>query len=67
MTAANDEVRYLIERHRLYGIGIGLIDAHLLASSLLTREAALWTRDRRLAAAAARLGVAFTPAAFKQA
>ena len=60
VTADNDEVRLLIERHRLHGIG--LIDAHLLAASLLTRDVALWTRDRRLAAAAARLGVAFMPA-----
>ncbi len=62
--AGNDEVRHLIERHRLYDIGIGFIDAHLLASSLLTRDAALWTRDRRLAAAATRLGVGFTPTTF---
>nr|MBW4036397.1 type II toxin-antitoxin system VapC family toxin [Pseudomonadota bacterium] len=40
------------------GIGIGYIDAHLLASTLLTPDAALWTRDRRLHAAAQRLGLA---------
>jgi predicted nucleic acid-binding protein len=51
------EVMDLVERHRLFGTGIGLIDAHLLASALLTPETRLWTRDRRLADAAERLGV----------
>lgn len=48
----------LIDRERLYGSGVGYVDAHLLASTLLTPQARLWTRDRRLAAAAERLGVA---------
>ena len=60
LTASDTEVLGLIERHSLasigIGIGIGYIDAHLLASTLLTPDAALWTRDRRLHAAAQRLG-----------
>ncbi len=59
--AAEDEVLDLIERHRLFGAGIGLVDAHLLASALLTPDAGLWTRDRRLREAAERLGVASEP------
>ena len=59
--AAEDEVLDLIERHRLFGAGIGLVDAHLLASALLTPDAGLWTRDRRLREAAERLGVAGEP------
>lgn len=58
MMAEEEEVFGLIERHRLFGTGIGYVDAHLLASALLTSETRLWTRDRRLHEAAARLGVA---------
>jgi predicted nucleic acid-binding protein len=56
--AKDEEVRELIERHRLFGIGLGYIDAHLLAATMLTPEALLWTRDRRLHDATVRLGVA---------
>ena len=59
--ATNDEVMTLIERHRLYGLGIGYVDAQLLAATQLTAEAALWTADRQLAAAAARLNCAIDP------
>jgi predicted nucleic acid-binding protein len=58
-TVATDlEVMSLIDRERLYGLGIGWVDAHLLAATRLTPEARLWTRDRRLAATAERLGLA---------
>jgi predicted nucleic acid-binding protein len=56
--AANQEVLRLIEGERLYGRGIGYIDAHLLAAVRLTTEARLWTRDRRLQTVAAELGLA---------
>jgi predicted nucleic acid-binding protein len=56
--AKDEEVRELVERHRLFGIGLGYIDAHLLAATMLTPEALFWTRDRRLHDAAVRLGVA---------
>jgi predicted nucleic acid-binding protein len=61
ISAQDAEVLDLVERHRLFGTGLGLVDAHLLASTLLTRDARLWTRDRRLQEAAARLGVAGAP------
>lgn len=61
-TVASDaEVLILIERQPLHGLGIGYVDAHLLASAMLTPDAALWTRDARLRDAATRLGLA-TPA-----
>lgn len=53
----DEEVMSMIERHRISGRGIGLVDAHLLASVLLTPEARLWTRDKRLRAVATELGV----------
>jgi predicted nucleic acid-binding protein len=42
------ELLALIERRELSGLGIGYVDAQLLAATMLTADAALWTRDRRL-------------------
>lgn len=50
-------VLQLIEAHQLYSRGLSYFDISLLASARLTPETALWTRDRRLAAAADELGV----------
>lgn len=38
-----------------------LVDVQLLAATLITSDAQLWTRDKRLAATAVRLGIAFDP------
>jgi hypothetical protein len=43
-----NEVRQMIEAHSLYSKGIGLTDAHLIASCLLTPGMQLWTRDGAL-------------------
>jgi hypothetical protein len=59
VTSATDaEALDLIERHRLYGQGLGYVDVHLLAATRLTPGAVLWTRDTRLNAAAERLDIA---------
>ncbi len=55
--ASDDEVMMLIEQEQLYGLGIGFVDAHLLAAARLTPGTLLWTRDRRLRQAATRLGL----------
>lgn len=55
-SARHSEVLHLVARHRLWGRGIGWVDAHLLASALLT-GCRLWTLDRRLDAAAGQLGL----------
>lgn len=60
MIARHDEVLRLIETEKLFGTGIGYVDAHLLASARITPELQLWTRDRRLLAVATRLGVAYS-------
>jgi predicted nucleic acid-binding protein len=52
----HEEVLSFIEARRLYGRGIGWVDAHLLASTLLT-GCALWTLDKPLRRAAAALNV----------
>jgi predicted nucleic acid-binding protein len=57
-TVANDdEVLAFIGRWKLFGVGIGYVDAHLLAAVRLTSGARLWARDKRLAAVADGLGL----------
>jgi predicted nucleic acid-binding protein len=55
------EVLALVERDKLYGLGCGLVDMGLLASTLITPAATLWTLDKRLADVAQRFGVAHNP------
>ncbi|HZY61190.1 MAG TPA: PIN domain-containing protein [Edaphobacter sp.] len=43
-----EEVRQMIETRSLYSRGIGLIDAHLIASIFLTPSTRLWTKDNAL-------------------
>jgi len=51
------EVRLMIESRRLYSMGIGLTDAHLIASVFINSPTLLWTRDKRLRKAAEGLGI----------
>ncbi|MDT7811253.1 MAG: hypothetical protein QOJ51_3122 [Acidobacteriaceae bacterium] len=51
------EVRRLIETHSLFQRGIGFVDAHLIASTLITPHTVLWSRDRRLQDVAGTLGL----------
>jgi len=60
--ATLSEVLALVEREKLYGLGCGLVDMCLLASTLITPAATLWTLDKRLADVAQRFGVAHNPA-----
>jgi predicted nucleic acid-binding protein len=55
-----EQIAILIERQKLYGSGLGFVDVSLLASALVTPDCEVWTRDRRLAEAATRLGVGFS-------
>ncbi|HEY0308167.1 MAG TPA: type II toxin-antitoxin system VapC family toxin [Acidobacteriaceae bacterium] len=55
--AALNEVRHMIEAHTLYSKGIGLTDAHLIASCLITPGTQLWTRDGAMKKVAAALGI----------
>ena len=56
------EVRHLIETRRLYTLGIGLVDAHLIASVFITPATVIWTTDKPLRKVAEALGVhASTP------
>jgi hypothetical protein len=51
------EVRRMIEARRLYSLGIGLTDAHLIASVFLNPSTLLWTKDKQLRKAAESLGI----------
>lgn len=56
--ASAGEVLDFIDREHLFGLGCGIVDMHLLASTLITQGARLWTLDKRLDMLAERFGVA---------
>lgn len=60
IVATTDEALALIDKEQLHDSGCGAIDIALLASTILTPGALLWTLDKNLNALASRLGVAFT-------
>ena len=55
--ATDAEALEFLERRRLMGRGLGWIDVHLLAAVSLSPGMRLWTKDGRLANAAAALGI----------
>jgi predicted nucleic acid-binding protein len=61
IAATDDEVLHFIDRHGLFGRGVGYVDAHLLAAARLTAGASVWTKDRRLHDVASGLGLSFAP------
>jgi predicted nucleic acid-binding protein len=56
--ATDEQLLHFIDSRTLFGLGIGYVDAHLLAAVRLTAGAKLWTRNRRLQAVVTRLGLA---------
>jgi predicted nucleic acid-binding protein len=54
--ASHAEVLQLIDERRLWGRGLGWVDANLLASALLS-HCGFWTLDKKLAEAAVELGL----------
>jgi predicted nucleic acid-binding protein len=55
------EIMTLIEEHDLHDSGCGAIDMSLLASTLITENAKIWTQDKKLETLSRKLGVSFTP------
>lgn len=53
------EARAFVERAGLFGLGCGVVDMLLLASTLITPGAVLWTLDKRLRALAERFEVLY--------
>ena len=58
--ATDAEVLTFIDRHALFGLGMGYVDVQLLAATRSTAGARLWTKDRRLHEFARDLGLAMT-------
>lgn len=56
-TVTHQELLHLVDRRRLWGTGLSAIDAHLLGSVAVVEGAQLWTRDKRLKAVGAEIGV----------
>ncbi|MBC8258746.1 MAG: type II toxin-antitoxin system VapC family toxin [SAR324 cluster bacterium] len=59
LTATEEEVLHFMEKQQLIDQGLGYIDCHLLTATALTPSTRLWTRDRRLKAAAASLNLIY--------
>ena len=55
--ATDAELLSFVEAHRLFGLGLSVVDAHLLAALRLSPADRLWTRDRRLRMSAKEVGV----------
>ena len=49
-----DEFLSFAASRRIWGKGLSVVDTHLLASTLITPGARLWTRDKRLKQAAVK-------------
>jgi len=58
IVATDAEVLHFVDRHKLFGRGVGLVDVHLLAAVRLTAGTQLWTRDKHLHGIAVDLGLA---------
>jgi len=56
--AEHEEVLSFIENNRLMGKGIGYVDAHLMASAVLT-DVPIWTLDKKLAQVAESLHIEY--------
>ena len=56
--AEHEEVMQFIENYSLMGKGLGYIDVHLLASSMLTKVP-LWTLDKKLKDVSSKLGIEY--------
>jgi predicted nucleic acid-binding protein len=56
IATTQEEIMLFIERNKLMGQGLGLVDVHLLSSAILS-SIPLWTLDKSLARVAGNLGV----------
>jgi len=55
------EVMEFVEREHLYGLGCGIVDMILLASTIITPNSKLWTLDKKLLSMSEKFGVEFSP------
>lgn len=64
LIASDAELMHMLDERALFGRGLGWVDVHLLAATLLTPGLRLWTRDRRLHAVAEEIGLASSPGVY---
>ena len=57
--ATTEETLQFIETHKLHESGCGVIDISLLASTLLSENALIWTLDKHLESLAIQLGISY--------
>ena len=55
------EIMTVLENHKLHDSGCGATDMSLIASTLLTENAKIWTQDKNLETLSKKLGVSFRP------
>ncbi len=60
----HNEILYFIEEQYLMGLGIGIVDVHLLASAIISKIP-LWTLDKRLIMAAKQMGTHYEASSTK--
>ena len=60
VVAQHEEVMTFIESNRLMGKGLGYVDVHLLAATVLS-DIRLWTEDKALASVSRAMGMEFRP------
>jgi len=60
VVAQHEEIMTFIDRHRLMGKGLGYVNVHLLAATVLS-DIQLWTEDKALASASKVMGMEFRP------
>jgi predicted nucleic acid-binding protein len=58
---SHEEILEFVDARRLWGRGLSAADVHLLGSVLVEQGSGLWTRDKRLRAAAVDIGVRCHP------
>lgn len=59
LKTTDDETVFFIEERSLHGRSLGLIDVHLLASTVVLGNARLWTLDSKLQQSAEKLGISY--------
>ena len=57
--ATPNEILDFIEKYKFFESGCGAIDVSLLASTLISENALLWTLDKHLASLATPLGISY--------
>ena len=60
--ATQDELLAMLDTRQLYGRGCGFVDMSLLASTMLSEKALIWTIDKRFELVAAELNRAYRSA-----